>query len=58
MQIIKKPLFSKEKRFVHEELGWNYRITNLQASIGLAQITRLESNVRKREIGMRYFLGI
>jgi len=51
--------FQKEKRFVHEELGWNYRITNLQASIGLAQITRLESNVRrKREIGMRYFQNL
>ena len=47
--------FQKEKRFVHEEIGWNYRITNLQAALGLAQMTRLQDNIkRKREIGLRY----
>ena len=47
--------FQKGKRFIHEEIGWNYRITNLQAAIGLAQINRLKDNVkRKREIGLRY----
>ena len=25
--------FQKDRRFVHEELGWNYRMTNLQAAI-------------------------
>ena len=30
--------FQKERRFVHEELGWNYRMTNLQAAVGLTQI--------------------
>ena len=30
--------FKPERRFVHDELGWNFRITNLQAAIGLAQL--------------------
>ena len=28
-------------RFVHYELGWNYRFTNLQAALGIAQFERL-----------------
>src|SRR4029077_10879234 len=28
--------FKKERRFVHDELGWNMRMTNLQAALGLA----------------------
>lgn len=44
------------RRFVHEELGWNMRLTNLQAAVGLAQIERLEHTVdRKRRMGARYF---
>lgn len=47
--------FQNEKRFVHEEIGWNYRITNLQAALGVAQLERLEKIIeKKREIGESY----
>jgi perosamine synthetase len=47
--------FQSERRFVHERLGWNLRMTNLQAAIGLAQIERLDEFVgRKRAMGRRY----
>ena len=47
--------FQKKQRFLHEQLGWNYRITNLQAALGLAQLERLDYSVaRKREIGGLY----
>jgi len=47
--------FTAHKRFVHEDLGWNMRMTNLQAAIGVAQIERWdESILRKREIGKLY----
>lgn len=47
--------FQAKKRFVHEELGWNYRMTNLQAALGLAQLERLdEFVVRKRAMGLKY----
>ena len=52
--------FQPERRFVHEELGWNYRLTNLQAAVGLAQLDSLDASVtRKRGIGNAYngFLG-
>ncbi|MHB8843607.1 MAG: DegT/DnrJ/EryC1/StrS family aminotransferase [Nitrospirota bacterium] len=47
--------FQKEKRFVHEELGYNFRMTNMQAALGLAQLEQLEEFVaRKRRMGQQY----
>ena len=47
--------FQPGRRFVHERLGWNYRMTNLQAALGVAQLGRLQESVdRKRHIGRRY----
>lgn len=47
--------FQPKKRYVHERLGWNLRMTNLQAALGLAQIERLDDFVqRKRRMGARY----
>jgi perosamine synthetase len=43
------------RRFVHDELGWNFRMTNMQAAVGLAQLERLDEFVpRKRHIFDRY----
>jgi perosamine synthetase len=43
------------KRFVHENIGWNGRMSNLQAAVGVAQMERLDQFVvRKREIGHLY----
>jgi perosamine synthetase len=47
--------FDPKKRFVHDELGWNYRMSNLQAAVGLAQLERLDEFVaRKRAMGALY----
>lgn len=47
--------FQPHKRFVHERLGWNLRMTNMQAAIGLAQLERLDEFVeRKRRMGAMY----
>ena len=47
--------FKPEQRFVHDELGWNMRMTNLQAALGLAQLEQLDGFVqRKRRMGARY----
>ncbi|HEX2722813.1 MAG TPA: DegT/DnrJ/EryC1/StrS aminotransferase family protein [Gemmatimonadaceae bacterium] len=43
------------RRFIHEELGWNFRMTNMQAALGLAQLERLDHFVPiKRHIFNRY----
>jgi len=47
--------FGTDKRFVHESLGWNMRMSNLQAAVGVAQLERLdEFLVIKRRIGNQY----
>lgn len=47
--------FMPHKRFVHEELGWNFRMSNLQAALGCAQLERLDAFIlRKRQMGRRF----
>ena len=47
--------FRRDQRFLHEELGFNFRMTNVQAAIGLAQVERLDDHVaRKRRMGALY----
>ena len=47
--------FDKERRFIHEELGWNFRMSNVQAAIGVAQLERIDQIVpKKRQIGQWY----
>lgn len=42
-------------RFVHEELGWNYRMTNMQAALGLAQLEQIDTHIaKKRRMGALY----
>ncbi len=40
--------FQPEKRFVHEEIGWNYRMSNIQAALGLAQLERIREIIKKK----------
>lgn len=37
-----------EKRFLHEDIGFNYRMTNIQAAIGLAQMEKADKLVQAR----------
>lgn len=46
---------SRTVRYWHDIIGYNFRMTNIQAAIGYAQIDRIEDNVkRKIEIGELY----
>jgi perosamine synthetase len=52
---IRNLCFQPHRRFVHEELGYNGRMSNLQAAIGVAQLETLSEHiVRKRQIGALY----
>lgn len=47
--------FQPQRRFVHFELGWNFRMTNMQAALGIAQLEQLDDFiVRKRHMGDLY----
>jgi perosamine synthetase len=45
---LKNLAFLRSKRFLHREIGFNYRMTNLQAALGLAQFEKIESLIEKR----------
>jgi len=52
---LKNLAFIPETRFIHYELGFNFRMTNVQAAMGLAQVERVEQHVqKKRHIGAMY----
>jgi len=47
--------FQPKRRFVHEDLGWNFRMSNIQAALGVAQLERLDESIAKKKyIGRRY----
>mgnify|MGYP001185631798 FL=1 len=50
--------FSKSyfDRYNHNDIGWNYRMTNLQAALGCGQLKNIQKIIkRKREIGDLYY---
>jgi len=48
-----------ERRYWHDEVGFNYRMTNLQAAVGVAQMARIDEFIaRKRAIAQRYTEGL
>ena len=54
-RMLRNLCFRKDVRYVHDEISDNYRFTNLQAAVGLAQLERLDEFVsRKREMGRYY----
>jgi perosamine synthetase len=47
--------FQPSRRFIHYQLGWNMRMSSLQAAVGLAQLERMDTFVaKKRRMGSRY----
>ena len=55
MRVVRGQGQSLTRRYWHEVLGFNYRMTNIVAAIGLAQIERLDAILaRKRAVAARY----
>ena len=53
---VRNLFFDSERRYIHEEFGSNFRMTNMQAAIGLAQLEKIDATViRKRVIGNKYY---
>jgi len=55
VKILRDHTFSEERHFWHKYLGYNYRMTNLQAAIGLAQTERFKTFVEIRIKNARYY---
>lgn len=58
-KILRDHGMAPSRRYWHESIGFNYRLTNLQAAIGVAQMERLPNILRKkREIALMYSTGL
>jgi len=54
-RLLRNLAFEGKRRFVHYELGWNFRMSNLQAAVGCAQLENIDRNLKlKRQIGKLY----
>ena len=54
-KMIKDLAHSPKKRFLHTQIGFNYRMTNLQAALGLAQLEEVEKYIIiKRQMAQDY----
>src|SRR5271166_6478706 len=47
-RLLRDHAMSKEVRYWHTEIGYNYRITNLQAALGLAQLEQIDDFLKYR----------
>lgn len=55
MRSLANMYFDKDRSMIHPQVGHNYRMTNLQAAIGVAQETRLEEFLEKRDRIARWY---
>jgi perosamine synthetase len=56
LRFLRDHAMSKEKRYWHDEVGFNYRITNMQAALGCSQLLKIDNIInRKREIFYQYY---
>lgn len=59
IKFLRDHAMSKSKKYWHSEIGYNYRLTNIQAALGLAQLERINKLLSKRvSIYKRYYKNL
>jgi len=59
MKILRDHGMNPSRRYWHDVVGFNYRMTNMQAAIGVAQLKRIEDFIqKKRKIAIWYEKGL
>ena len=49
MKLLKGQAVSPDKRYWHIDVGYNYRMTNMQAAVGLGQLENISWHIQQRE---------
>lgn len=47
--------FGQKERFRHEDIGYNFRMSNLQAAVGVAQMEQIERFVKKKRLVAQWY---
>lgn len=50
--------FKSSQRFVHENLYWNYRLSGIQASLGISQLTHLDKVIKKKIMQGNFYTSL
>lgn len=48
--------FNRARRFLHHELGHNFRMTNVQAALGVAQVARIDDHLARKRRMARFYI--
>ena len=55
VKFLRDHAMDQNRRYWHTEVGYNYRITNLQAAIGVAQLSRIQEIINKKIGLLEYY---
>ncbi len=55
LKSLRNLFFQPARRFYHEDLGYNFRLTNLQAAVGVSQIDRMDQIIKKKRAIASYY---
>jgi perosamine synthetase len=55
MRFLRDHAMSKEKRYWHTDVGFNYRMTNIQAALGVAQLERIDELLEKKRLIFQWY---
>lgn len=55
LQYLKSMSFDKDHLFLHNEIGYNFRMTNVQAAIGFSQVERIDEILDKRDMIEKWY---
>ncbi|HEY4511351.1 MAG TPA: DegT/DnrJ/EryC1/StrS family aminotransferase [Candidatus Paceibacterota bacterium] len=55
-RLLKTFAYGKENRFMHQDIGYNYRMTNVTAAIGVAQMGKVNEVIQKKRTMAKYYL--
>jgi perosamine synthetase len=55
-RMLKSISFGKENKFMHQDVGYNYRMTNLSAAVGCAQMGRIDTIIKLKRHMAEFYL--
>lgn len=55
-RMLKSLAFGKKNKFMHQDIGFNFRMTNLQAALGCAQLKKIEFVINKKRDIAKFYL--
>lgn len=56
-RMLKSLAFGTSNKFMHQDIGYNYRLTNVQAAIGVAQMGKIEEILQRKKSMAEFYLN-